>query len=62
MEKNLLINAAATPKEIAKTIENNPYKVGTSTDNYLINIDSRFKSFVSIFAISCAVCSAKKVS
>ena len=36
------MNAAATPKDIAKTIENNPYKVGTSTDSFLINIESLF--------------------
>ena len=40
MERNLLINAAATPRATANTIENKPYKTGTSTDNLFINIDN----------------------
>ena len=38
-EKNFLINAAPTPKIRANKIENKPYKIGISTDNFLINID-----------------------
>ena len=35
MEKNLLINAAPTPKVIANKMENSPYKIGISAENFL---------------------------
>ncbi len=56
------MNAADTPKIIAETIENKPYKIGTSRDIFLINIDNGFKLLASILTTSLTVCSAKKVS
>ena len=52
LEKNLLINAAPTPNVTANKIENKPYKVGISTESFLINIDRGFKLFTSILVIS----------
>ena len=50
-EKNLLIKAAPTPRVIANKIEKSPYKVGISTEKFLMNIDIGFRLFISILAI-----------
>ena len=38
---------APTPKVTANKIENNPYKIGISMENFLINIDNGFKLLTS---------------
>ena len=56
------MKAAPTPRTSAKIIENNPYKIGISTDNFFINIYNGLRSLASIFVATATPCSAKKVS
>ena len=57
-----LINAAATPKNTANMIENNPQKNGISSENCLINKEKKFNSAFKTLTVSFWISSAKKLS
>ena len=37
------MKAAATPSDTANMIENNPYRIGVSSESFLINFYKEFK-------------------
>ena len=61
-DKNLRINAAATPNAIAKNIENKLYTIGMSLENFWTKTDNGVRSLSATLLIPFIVWSTKKVS